>query len=72
MRIFNGDIYIGVENMYSGAKLIIDDVLIWCSNISFILLYFECVCRVFQKYRVIFGRISAIFYSTESNMWVVI
>jgi len=54
VRIVNGDIYIGITKIYSGTKSIIDDVLIWCSDIPCILIYFECVCRVFQKYRVSF------------------
>ena len=32
----------------------IDDTLIWCKNISTIMLYLECNCKIFQKYRVSF------------------
>ena len=34
----------------SGTKSIIDDVLIWSNNVEAVLLYFEYVCCVFQKY----------------------
>ena len=52
--INNGDIYLGSKKLYCGTKSIIDDVLIWCSNIACILVYFECVCKVFRKFRVSF------------------
>ena len=42
----NGDIFLENTKLYSGTKSIIDDVLIWCSNIACILEYFRCVCRV--------------------------
>ena len=32
----------------------IDDILIWSDNLEAILIYLECVCRVFNKYRVSF------------------
>ena len=38
----------------TGSKGIIDDILIWSTNQSLVLIYFECVCKVFQKYRVSF------------------
>ena len=43
----------GIKNA-SGSKSIIDDIMLWSNNVSAVLLYFECVCRVFQKYRVSF------------------
>ena len=52
--IKNGNIHLDDDRLYSGTKSIIDDVLLWCTNISCILIYFECICRVFQKYRVSF------------------
>ena len=50
----DGNIHLDSDRLYSGTKSIIDDVLIYCSNITCILIYFECVCRVFLKYRVSF------------------
>ena len=41
------DILLGPNKLYSGTKSIIDDILIWSSNLPEILLYFECVCQVF-------------------------
>ena len=40
----NGSIFLGPTQLYSGTKSIIDDILIWYSNIVFILIYFEYVC----------------------------
>ena len=37
----------------SGIKSIIDDVFIWSNNVRDIVLYLECVCKIFQNYRVI-------------------
>ena len=42
--VHNGDIFIGEQRLYSGKKSIKDDKLIWFSNISAIIMYFECVC----------------------------
>ena len=40
--------------LHSGTKSIIDDILIWENNIPAILIYFDCVCKVFQEYCVSF------------------
>ena len=48
------EIFIGQAKIMSGSRTIIDDILLWCSNIPAILLYFECVCKIFQKHRVSF------------------
>ena len=50
----NGHIHIDSDQLHSGTKSIIDNIIIWSSNIRCILIHFECVCRVFQKYRVSF------------------
>ena len=42
-------ISIGLNTLHSGTKSIIGDILTWSSNISYILIYLECVCKVFQK-----------------------
>ena len=47
-------ITVGSENLIFGSQAIIDDILLWCSVKSLLLLYFECVCKVFVKYRVSF------------------
>ena len=44
----HGDaIFLGDHKLNSGTCSIIDDILIWSSNISSILIYLECVCKVF-------------------------
>ena len=50
----NETIIIGGKTLYHGSRVIIDDILLWASNLDIILLYFECVCEIFQKYRVSF------------------
>ena len=50
----NVHIHLDSDKLYSETKTITDDVLIWCSNITCILKYFECMCRIFQKYMVSF------------------
>ena len=47
-------IFIGDLKLNSGTKSVIDDILLWSNNIQAILIYLECICRVFQKYRVSF------------------
>ena len=47
-------IHIGTNRLYYGTRSIIDDILIWSSNLRLTILYFRCVCMVFQKYRVSF------------------
>ena len=48
------DIYIGNSKTYSGSKVILDDVLAYSTNLELVLVYFECICKVFDKYRVRF------------------
>ena len=38
----------------AGSRSIIDNIPLWCRCKFFVLPYFECVCMVFQKYRVSF------------------
>ena len=47
-------IFIRALKLFSGISTIIDDIFLFCRNIDAILLYLECVCRMFQKYRVSF------------------
>ena len=53
-QLINGHVHLNSDRLYCGTKSIIDDVLIWLINITCILKYFDCACRVFQKYRVSF------------------
>ena len=48
------EIFVGKQNIISGTKTIIDDIFLYCSNKSIILLYFEFICIIFRKYRVRF------------------
>ena len=45
---------IGDKPLVWGSRTIIDNILLWCDNTSFILILFRCICEVFQKYRVYF------------------
>ena len=47
-------VFIGDKNIISGIRTIIYDILLLCSNSRAILVYLECVWKVFQKYSVIF------------------
>ena len=47
-------IFIRDLKLSSGTKSIIGDILLWSNNIPAILIYLECICRVFQKYRATF------------------
>jgi hypothetical protein len=42
------------DTAHLGSRIIIDDILLWSTIISSLLLYFTCVCDVFIKYRVTF------------------
>ena len=50
----DGEISIRSNTLHAGTKSIINDIIICSSNILFILIYLECVCKMFQKYRVSF------------------
>ena len=47
-------VFIGTKRTDTGSKTIIDDILIWSTRLHTTLLYFQCVCEIFQKYRVSF------------------
>ena len=49
-----GSLFIGTDKLYFGSRTIIDDVLIWSSYLRLTILFFRCVCMIFQKYRVSF------------------
>ena len=61
----DGILSVGSSTLHSGTKSIIDDILIWSSNIPSILIYIECVCKLFQKYRVSFILEIALSYKRE-------
>ena len=48
------EITIGGVTLYCGSRVIIDNILLWASNLQVVLVHFKCVCEVFQKYRVSF------------------
>ena len=48
------EVFIEDKNPISGIRAIIDDILIFCSNLGAILVYLEFVCKFFQKYCVRF------------------
>jgi len=48
------EVFIGEKRIYSGTKIIIDDIFLWSTNLDLVILLFECVCQIFLKYRVSF------------------
>ena len=50
----DGSVFISKKRISTGSKVIIDDILAWSNDLGVILIYLECICRVFQKYRVSF------------------
>ena len=48
------DIDVRNSKTYSGSKGNIDDILAYSTNLELILIYFECICKFFEKYRVSF------------------
>ena len=53
INVSNGEIYLGREKN-SGTKSIIDGILILFIRIASVLVYFACICQIFQKYCVSF------------------
>ena len=53
-RIENNNVRIGNSSFIIGSKVIIDDILIFANNTTLLMAYLECVCQVFQKFRVSF------------------
>ena len=45
---------IGNRKIVSGTKIIIDDIILWSSNIYALFVYLECICTIFRKHRVSF------------------
>ena len=54
VHIHNGNVHLDSNRLYSNTQSMIDNILVWSNTIKCILKYFECMCRVFQKYRVSF------------------
>ena len=48
------DIYFNNRKTYSGSELVIDDILVYYTNLEIILIYFEYFYKVFEKYWVSF------------------
>ena len=42
------------QHLIIGSKVIIDDILAFSNFMKFLLIYFECICKIFQKYHVSF------------------
>ena len=45
---------IGRKQIVAGIRIIIDEVLLWCSNVDALFIHFECICKIFRKYEVSF------------------
>ena len=43
-------IYFNGIKTFSVSKGVIDDILTWSTNLDFNLIYFECICKVFETY----------------------
>ena len=48
------EVFIGDKKLISAKRTIINDILLLCSYLRSILVYFECVSKFFQKYCVSF------------------
>ena len=48
------EVVIAGKNISSGTRVIIDEILLQCSNIDALFIYLECICKIFRKYRVSF------------------
>ena len=48
------EVFIEDKKIILGSKTIIDDILMFLINLEAILVYFECVWKLFQKYCVSF------------------
>lgn len=57
-----------VTQFTMGSKVIIDDILLFGNNRKYLVIYLECVCIIFQKYRVSFQLKNANFSKIESSM----
>lgn len=42
------------HQIVTSSRTVIDDILLWLNALSMALLMFECVCKVFVKYRISF------------------
>lgn len=51
INVTNNKIHINNEEEVIDSKIIIDDILLFSTRISLLLIYLDCVCTVFQKYR---------------------
>ena len=65
----DGAIFVDGKRLTAGSRSIIDDILIWSSHKELVLMYFECVCRVFVKYRASF-KLSKCFFLQERVEYV--
>ena len=41
-----------LSEIVTGSCNIIDDILLWSNNMPTLLLMYECICKVYMKYRV--------------------
>ena len=44
------DIYVGNRKTYFDSRVIINNIIAYSTNIELVLIYFECICKVFEKY----------------------
>ena len=65
----DGTVTTNASPLNFGCKVIIDDILLWCSDSTLLVLYFSCVCEIFQKYRVSF-KLSKCEFMTERVEYV--
>ena len=55
------EVLIGDKQLISGRRIIIDKILLFCSNLEAILVYIQCVCKLFHKYCVRFWLYKCLF-----------
>ena len=44
------DIYIDNRKIMFGARITIDNIFLWCSNVCALFAYLKCICKVIKKY----------------------
>ena len=47
----NDEIFVSHKRIVIGSKIIIDDILLYSTHHSLLLLYLDCICKTFQKFR---------------------
>ena len=66
-RITGNSFTLGESIAYFGSKIIIDDILAWCSSASLMLTFLECIFKVCCKYRSSFKLSKCEFFTNKAE-----